>query len=127
MWHRLRGTIVTRLFEGGYRNSSVASQSGHRDHRCFFAHQNLFGFLGAQQQDGMLGTGHNAHRSGGGSTSVVELSNSMPNSRNFTASRVSTTASNPSPGILGSSLFLSHISVISGNIIVNRNYGNESK
>lgn len=53
--HGLRGIVITRLFEAGHSDASVALKSGHRDHRSFAAYQNLRGAIGAQQQEDILG------------------------------------------------------------------------
>lgn len=52
--HRLRGTVITRLFEAVNVHSSVALRSGHRYHRSFAGYQNLQRSLGRTKRFGIL-------------------------------------------------------------------------
>lgn len=54
--HGLRGTVVTRLFETGFFDASIALRSEHRAFRSFKWYHNLRRALRRQQQAAVLGS-----------------------------------------------------------------------
>lgn len=53
--YRLRGTLVTSLFESGHSDTSVSNKTSHRDLRSSTLYQNLRGGEGKRQQRDIIG------------------------------------------------------------------------
>lgn len=115
IFHSLRGSFISSLFEEGYTPAKIAHRSGHCRHKSMETYVNILNVLGKQPQSDILAVDECTSANRNQQDSIVTTSNPVVPNQSIVWSPI------PFPGHAGPSFH-----AVAGNIVhINFNFGNQ--